>query len=56
MLLAIVVASFAVVASFLFLNTQLARACGGSVRIWAALLFDLLVGVSTFIIVRLSME
>lgn len=34
--------------SFLFLHKPLARACGGSIKLWAALVFDIFIGLAVY--------
>ena len=49
----IVIAIFASIASFIFLHKPLAKACiGGSIKLWACLVFDLCVGVGVYLLIK----
>ena len=49
---ALVIAIFASVGMFLFGTKPVLRLCGGSARMWKLLLFDLLIGVGVYVLVR----
>ena len=48
----IVIAIFASIVSFIFLHKPLAKACGGSIKLWACLVFDLCVGVGVYLLIK----
>lgn len=49
---AIVIAVIATVLSFIFLHKPLVLACGGRMKIWKLLVFDLALGVGVYLIAR----